>query len=616
MNVKPISEVLQRAEPAVHAPDLLVLQQSSNLYKFMAYQPAGLVDVIANSIARADREPAMAESTKFLELAASRNVSLAIAPEYSIPWDALVASLQNGHRPRRGCIWALGCESLPLRHIDRIKQLLEGVAQVLSENTDFQQATTQQYQNPMAYIFQTERQDGAGLELIVLVQFKTVPSGDAHNTESRGMLKGDDVYVFGAEGGNRLMTMICSDVFEFQDTNITAYSDRLLLLHLQLNNSPCDVRYTHYRNQLFGAKTYTELICLNWARGTKYREPPIAVTHDMVTLTGSTWYKKLKTGADTSDTRIASNDIKGLYFTWAGGLKCVAYQFCDKPAVFCLNATKVYHGAQVPGAASNLTGPEMTEFLQWSVEDQDWEPVARADDGFAKQITAVAPALDELLTLHEACPISVDRVTSITTGDLTTDRWHDPLQLASLSLQGDSVVQRITCELDERGHDYRMRHLGAAKILTDLRNINFEWPAEVSFLGNSYKLNWLEGYPHRNVYQEVDGKTKYATVVYLSGVLSADHIELKDRAIRKLLVTSLPDPGHVLDKNEQRDLEFEHLKTAKYVCILHLKGGSLVAHIPSYRIDILRPSNTQLASVTDASLTRRGAGSREGNHAD
>ena len=611
LEVTPISVALQVAQPAVSPPDLLVLQRTANLYKVVAYQPKGLIEVTPESIARADRAQAMAESSKFLELAMQNHASLVLAPEYSIPWGALVESLTAGTKPPTGCIWALGCESLPIGNIDQIRASLAGTAQVISEAVDHTEVSTQSYQNPLAYVFQTDKEDGSGTELIVLVQFKTRPSGDPHNTEPRGMLNGKQVYLFGQPGGIRLLTLICSDVFAFRDQDIEDYADGLLLLHLQLNNSPRDPQYRHYRTKLFGCNTRTELICLNWARGTSYRQLPDATQYPLVSFTGSAWYKKFKTGADTSDSRVARNDFKGLYFTWADGIKSVAYQFTDRSGVFCVNATKVFHGAGVLGAASQLTGPEMTAFFEWSNPHLVWQAIDRVDDDFTNRVQAAAPDLDELLPLHEVCPISVDRVATITCGEFGAEHWYHADRLMPLSLQDDTVIRRITSSLDEEGAEFRDSRLAAVRALAQLRGTNFQWPSEVSFLAGGFRINWLKESPDRNVYAESEGSLYSATVVYLGTTASTNSVDIKDQEIRHLLAGPLPDSGHVLTGKEKRDQQFEHLKRAMHVCILYVKAGAVVAWTQSYQVDYLRPSNTQDASVTAASFSRRARAKNE-----
>lgn len=598
-----MSEALGRMVPAMSAPDLIVLQQNASLYEVLAYQPVGLVNVTHAAINRANETQALAEATNFLAMASELGAALAIAPEYSIQWQALIDSLHAGIKPPEGCLWALGCESMPLGGIDAIAAQLAGVAGVVSEVPDYSTRTTQEYQNPLAYIFQTARQDGTGSQLVLLIQFKTIPSGDRGNTESRGMFPGNELYVFGQQGGLRLMTLICSDAFGFTDHEIQQYADGLLLLHLQMNNNPKDTQYKRYRDQLFGYQTKTELICLNWARGTKYREPPSAAEHDLVKFTGSAWHRRFG-GLDTSDERLASNDFKGLYFTSSHQTKTAVYCFSDKPGVFRISSTKVSHGAHVLAAASYLTGPEMKSFSGWSGDQLTWTEVERVDDGFSKKIESAAPYLDELSEMHRICPIHVDRVANITYGDIENQDWFAAENLTPFALES-GVVRRITTDLDEEGEEFRIGRLSAIRTLAQIRVGAFPWPSEVSFLGTTYQISWVRRHPHRNVCNVVGDRKTYATVVCLSATISLEHVEAKERVLRRLLAGPIQETNQDLSDEEERLRKLKHLERGEHLCIIYPQGAQLVPWSASYRTDYMRPATTPDVSVTDASFARR-----------
>src|SRR5690606_18797598 len=144
--------------------------------------------------------------------------------------EVLLEVLEQGLAPEEGKLWALGCESLPLGALDDVRQRLEGRALVLDDDLSPGARTTQQYRNPLVYVFQANDSADQSARLVLLVQYKTVPSGDPQNTEATGMLPGVYIYAFGATPNEvRLITLICSDVFGFSQELINQYYKGLLL---------------------------------------------------------------------------------------------------------------------------------------------------------------------------------------------------------------------------------------------------------------------------------------------------------------------------------------------------------------------------------------------------
>ena len=204
----------------------------------------------------------------FLRLAATvgSQPDLVVSPEYSVPWEALLEAVEQGIVPEEGKLWVLGCESMPLGRLDAVRQRLGGRAVVLDDDVSSGNRTTQQYRNPLVYVFRTKRSVDKSTCLVLLIQYKTVPSGNPENTEATGMLPGVSVYAFGTLPNEvRLITLNCADIFGFSKELIDSYYQGLLLLHIQLNKSPRQLLFKKYRQELFAAAGETELLCLNWA---------------------------------------------------------------------------------------------------------------------------------------------------------------------------------------------------------------------------------------------------------------------------------------------------------------------------------------------------------------
>ena len=297
-------------------PDLEALRANQAHYKVLALQPKGDIRVCDRSISNKDTATAASQLTAFLKLAAINESSaeLAICPEYCAPWDSIVSALKNGICPSAGKLWVLGCESLPIGGLEEVRSALSGVAVIVDDEPSRQQLTTQQYVNPLAYVFRTADIATGQPRLVVLVQYKTMPSGDKANTEIRGMLPGHVVYEFGRSPDEvRLITFICSDVFGIRDEQLQAKHNGLLLLHVQLNNKPRQPIYKQYRQKLFQYGGDAEVIALNWAEHV-YFEFANGEREDAKNIGGSAWYIACRE-LDTSDERINENHAHGVYYT-------------------------------------------------------------------------------------------------------------------------------------------------------------------------------------------------------------------------------------------------------------------------------------------------------------
>jgi len=239
LEIIPVEQRLKRE--GLDPPRLNALQADDTLYTVLAHQPPGHIRIAPGSIGNANSVEAKQRTAAFLQLAATAGSQpdLVVSPEYSVPWEALLEAIEQGVVPEEGKLWVLGCESLPLGELDAVRQRLGERAVVLDDDVFPGARTTQQYRNPLVYAFLTNSSADQSVRLVLLVQYKTEPSGDPHNTEATGMLPGIYIYAFGTLPSEvRIITLICSDVFGFRQELIDEYYQGLLLLHIQLNNSP------------------------------------------------------------------------------------------------------------------------------------------------------------------------------------------------------------------------------------------------------------------------------------------------------------------------------------------------------------------------------------------
>lgn len=559
-------------------PRLNALQANDTLYIVLTHQPMGRIRIAPGSIGHADRVSAMQRTAAFLQLAATAGSQpdLVVSPEYSVPWDALLQAIEHGLMPEEGKLWVLGLESLPLGGLDAVRHRLGELAVVLDDDLSPVAQTTQQYRNPLVYVFIAKATADQSTRLVLLVQYKTVPSGDPENTEATGMLPGTYVYSFGNSPDEvRLITLICSDVFEFRQEDIDKYYDGLILLHLQLNNSPRHLLYKKYRTELFSAAGRTELLCLNWADNVVSVDKDGANEHPWHNICGSAWYL-LSPEMDLSDARILENHKHGVYYTRHEPIRAHALQFHYRPRVFLLQTTKVFHHA-IAKPRSTRTGPQALKTFVWAMDQSNWvEPrtsIELPDDGFAEQLNRVSAgvvALDDIQDLYQIGPVAVERTMAITAGQFGVRAdWYTPPRIDSMRLCEQEIVRRVTILQDPAEEAVRFRSLrfASTRAIAELRSVGFPWPYPVEALRQGFRFTWSQKYPNRNVIAN-DGTL--ATVVHAGLVGDPQQLDLLDQQVRKTLAGPPPESERLLSQEQEILFAKQHYATrAERFCIVY-----------------------------------------------
>lgn len=611
MEVVLVGHKLQEAGLA--HPNLNVLQADDSLYTVLALQPEGRIRITESSIGHEDSEGAKRKMLSLLQSVAAMDSQpdLVISPEYSIPWDALIESLEAGVVPQPGKLWVLGCESLPLGQLQKIRERLGSRVVVLDDDISPRQPTTQKYRNPLAYVFKTKSQENTSEHLVLLVQYKTEPSGDPKNTEATGMLPGKNVYLFGRGPGEvRLMTLICSDVFGFSNNLVKQHYDGLLLLHVQLNNSPRHLTYKKYRQELFECKGRTELICLNWA------ENIISVDQDgkneskWKNICGSAWYL-LPPEFDVSDERIRDNHMHGVYYTRYEPIRVHALQFHYQPRAFLLQATKVYHhGISKP--RSTLSGPKAIKTLVWAEARSTWAepstPDEQPNDGFENLLNSAGAGsidLEDLRALYRQWPVSAERAMAIAAGEFGPDgNWHEPPRIDSMKLCEQEIVRRVTVtqDPDPEARRFRSTRLGAIKIIAELRGSAYTWPACVEALRKGFHFRWSHTFPSRNV-EAADGTV--ATVVHAGVVGDPVALELLDLRARKTLAGPPPEPERALTESQEKWRHLYHYATKpERLCILYSTANGSKHYINPGAASFTSPAGQSPVDIGASSFRR------------
>lgn len=570
----PVEERLRKA--GLGHPVLNALQADDTLYRVFALQPEGKIRITDSFIGNSNAAEAKQRISLLLQRIAEMQPDLVVCPEYSVPWEALVASIEAGVLPETGKLWALGCESLPLTKLQEYRERLSPIAIVLDDDVSTKEQTTQQYRNPLTYVFKTRSEDGTAEHLVLLVQYKTAPSGDPANTESTGMLPGRYVYLFGRSPQEvHLMTLICSDVFSFSRELITQYYQGLLLLHIQLNNSPRHITYKRYRQELFEFAGDTEVLCLNWAdnvisiQGDKNEET------NWRNIGGSAWYLR-PPEMDVSDEGIKENHRHGVYYTNHHPIRAHALQFHYRPRAFLLQSTKVIHHG-IPKPRSTRTGPRALKTFVWTAANFSWleasKPEDFPDDGFEKllgEAVAAPTDLSDVFSLYENGPATAERAMAVSAGEFGPEpKWYRPSNIDSMRLCEQEIVRRITITQDtaQEAVNFRSTRLGAVKFIAELRAEGYQWPAPVEVLRQGFSFHWSDQVPNRNV---VAADGTYATVIHAGMPGDLKVLDVIDQRARKTLAGPPPEPDRALSDDDEKVRLKQHLASKpQRLCIIY-----------------------------------------------
>ena len=599
-------------------PQLTALQADDTLYTVLALQPEGRIRITDTSIGHADAAGAAEKIRAFFDLALGMESKpdLVVCPEYSVPWEVLLQLIESGAGPQVGKLWVLGCESLPLGQLQAYRDRLGDKAIVIDEGQAGAVITTQRYRDPLVYLFRTQSGLDGTDRLVMLVQYKTAPSGDAGNTEARGMLSGNAVYLLGRLPGEiRLMTLICSDVFGLTDAQIDAYYDGLLLLHVQLNNNPRHLLYKQYRPRLFACGDRTELFCLNWAAGVVSVSADGAAEHGWNNIGGSAWYMRPQ-GFDCSDVHVAGNHKHGLYYTRYEPVRVHALQFHYAPRAFHLEVTKVFHHA-VAKPRTHLVGPRALGTFHWSPDSKQWRPPSKLDeepaDGFAELLARVGNGVDlgDLAGVYAAGPVNVERLLAISAGEFgPRENWYEAPNIDSMQLCQHEIVRRVTVTLDPDAAAFRSNRIAAVRTLAALRADGHPWPREVEFLRAGFRLRWSQAFPHRNV-EAMDGTL--ATVIYAGQLGDPAQLERVDQKARQTLAGQVPEPPKELSAEEWREHRKQHYAKVARLCIVYSSGAAIKAYGSPMRAAITSPAGASPVDISVPALRHAANGAQGEN---
>jgi len=518
MEITPVQGVL--LSEGLGVPVINALVPNVDNYSVLLLQPRGQIEASAAGVWNRDRGLAQRQFGQFLTNAQQTGADLVITPEYSMPWETLAGAIKAGRVPGEGKLWALGCESIKYSDLEAMKHDLAPFATVIFEPL---QQDGARFTDPLAYVFLAPPvEPGSAAKLIVLVQLKTHPMGDDDHFEINGLQRGTRIYQFGGGESLKLVSLICSDVFAFQDADALAIYDRALVVHIQLNPKPRQDQYRRYRDRLLQYQgDATELICLNWARDVQ--EWCGQKTKPWHNISGSAWYLK-PDKFDERDATLCDNHRRGLYYTWLRPLRAHALFFNYEPSTYLVEATKVAH-IGVPAAVSRRVGPKLTKTYVWNDATTAWVEQAAAEDGFSAIVGETGNAKDEIEQISAGNPLAVERVLALCAGEIGRgEDWHNVRSLDSFVIDGSEIIYRLTfCQdTDEQASGFRIARLKRCGHLWDILKTPGQLPKALDDLNNGFHLEWSPAFPHQNANTE---SGKRATVIYLGEEVNGMQIE-------------------------------------------------------------------------------------------
>lgn len=439
MEFQNISDLL--ADKDLKNPSFDFLTPDHELYDILLYQPSHEFEAQSTYLRSTDRELVKKKVSIFLEIAINKKVDLVITPEYSTPWDVISESIEKNNLPIKKNLWVLGCESIQPKDFQEKIAEHKQVEWIYDENLVERYMESENFLNPLCYIFKTKNNKGDEINIIV-VQFKTHPLG-GNSYERDNMISGNDIYVLANDGEDSitLRTFICSDVLGQELRTKVSLLSRTrphLILHTQLNYSPCDSDFRNYRQELFrNVADEREVICLNWGR-------EIFERNGGRKFGATALYSKINdiNQSDLSDDRVNANHNLGLYYTWSEK-KRNNYYFNFDEHVFYLRNTKASQ-VVAAGVMTKRTGPELQKTFGW---DDGWVQVDQVQDGFNLLCENIENNHIDLETLKcddNLTPIDKERLLTLTIGKAKGTNWYKVNKGEFFSVTESEYIKRFT----------------------------------------------------------------------------------------------------------------------------------------------------------------------------
>jgi hypothetical protein len=442
-------------DASLKRPRLDALTPNIDPYDLLLIQTAGQVAASGGGVGHDDHAGAVARFSSFLQLATERQVDLAVTPEYSCPWEALLGAFAQNRFPAMGKLWAIACESITPAGLEATK-LQHPEVTWLHEPVPAGQGN---FLDVLVYLTRAEHNDGS-IRKVAVLQFKTTPMGGI-DFEQQNLRRGTTTYYWCNHPDNiRLMTLLCSESLTFDQAASDACRFDLhpyLLLHPQLTDKPRHPNSAAYRARLFAANGSddVEIITLNWARGFVIPGSPPSECGNSAIFTKAPQF-------NLSDAWLEENHRKGLFYSHWPAQRTQQCILAYDEHIFHL---RTYRVGQVANAAQAYRpGPQMVELWSWDPALRSWTPAAQCDDGFAALCSSYNQPQCKFFTTAPVTALDRERLLVLTAGKLLrSERWHEVGNLPPFHAEADERTKRLTFTHEQAAasKDYRAEFLRA-----------------------------------------------------------------------------------------------------------------------------------------------------------
>ena len=500
--------------------NLEALTKDSNLYSTLLYQHRG---TFASGAAIFGNETDCTNQfNSFFSLSKSENVSLALTPEYSCPWNSIDWLLSDESRwPNVGKLWTICCESITPAEVNAFQaKFNKDRIQVVVDTTTFNNGNGLLL-DPLCYVFKAQV-NGVN-KLLVVMQFKTQHMGVwENNAEQAKYIWGNDIYILrNSVNSIYLFTNICSEAIEFKINE--AFQEQVhnrwdhnpyIILNPQMNPQPTHDAFKNFRKSIFNYDL-KDIISLNWGGGTMFPgkvDPLIPYSKSSVII-------KSDQVEYTNEARFVNNHKKGLYYILRKPNIQVNYLH-PKTDIFIISNHKP-SAAGVNGALVRRIGPNVSKVFQWNDGTGNFSELASVEDDFVSFLNSLHCA-NAICHDVNVSFIDKERLVNLSSGQVKSKkedrRWHNIDKLESFSQDPDEVVKRFTYVHDDTGLKHRTEFVEVMDILnTQILPNGAFFPENLSsFIENCTEVMFFnnDGENFKYNLATIDG-TRKATVAYI-----------------------------------------------------------------------------------------------------
>lgn len=500
--------------------NLEVLHKDTNLYTTLLFQHKGTFH--AGNTKFGNQHDCSTKFNKFLALAKTENVSLALTPEYSCPWNSIEWVLSDHNAwPNESKLWAICCESITPNEIRAFKQKYNNENIIIHFDETALNHGGGVLLDPISYLFKARESNTE--KLVVLIQFKTQHMGVWETDAERNMyIWGTEIYVLrNSVNSIYLFTNICSEAACFaikneiqQQLDYRWDENPYIILSPQMNPKPTHDAFKTFRKTIL---TYNnkDVFSLNWAGGTMLQ----GKQDPLISLSKSSLFFKTGDVDFANEDKFINNHNKGLYYIFKKPNVHI-YYLNPYEEVFLISNQK-------PSSAGNnqamirRTGPEGRKVFQWDPQTSSFIELNVIDDGFIGFLNQLKCNNTAFRNLQISF-IDKERLINLSSGKAEAKkddkRWYTIDKLETFFQDDNEAVKRLTYVHDESSLDHRTNYIEIIDVLN-----NKIIPNQALFPDNlsAFKNNCTEvmffnddGYNYKYNLVTSDGK-RQATIAYI-----------------------------------------------------------------------------------------------------